>query len=214
VSDPVREEYARLARRYDRRWGFYVRSSTIETLRRLAARPGEQILDVGCGTGILLAELLSQVHSVKVFGIDPCGEMLEIARQRLPCEAVMKQGSVDQLPFADHSFDAVVSSSAFHYFREPGRALVEMRRVLKPSGRLIITDWCHDYLSCKICDLWLRIFNQAHFKTYRSKECQKLIGKAGLDRVQVERYRLNWFWGMMTAVGVSPPGTIKAAESS
>jgi len=83
--------------------------------------------------------------------------------------------------------------------REPIAALQEMRRVLRPDGQLIITDWCDDYWSCRVCDLYLRLFNHAHFKTYRERECVQLLQEAGYAVVHIDRYRINWLWGMMTA---------------
>ena len=105
------------------------------------------------------------------------------------------------MPFADQSFDVVVSTSAFHYFRSPLRALSEMRRVLKVGGHVVITDWCHDYLACRVCDLALNRFNRAHFHTYRASECASLLANAGLAEVSTETYRINWFWGLMTLTG-------------
>ncbi|MBQ0747609.1 MAG: methyltransferase domain-containing protein, partial [Marinobacter sp.] len=81
----------------------------------------------------------------------------------------------------------------------PIAALQEMRRVLRPDGQLIITDWCDDYWSCRVCDLYLRLFNHAHFKTYRERECVQLLQEAGYAVVHIDRYRINWLWGMMTA---------------
>lgn len=195
---PIVEEYGRLAPSYDAKWSFYVEATTRETLARLKLRPGERLLDVGCGTGALLHRLSSNPDT-PLTGVDPVPEMLEIARRRLPPEVDLRVGWAERLPFEREQFDVVVSCNAFHYFQEPVAALREMRRVLAPGGRLVITDWCDDYLACRICDLYLRLFNRAHTRVYRRQECWNLLVEAGYRNVDVERYKINWLWGLMTA---------------
>jgi ubiquinone/menaquinone biosynthesis C-methylase UbiE len=200
---PIVEEYGRLASQYDAKWSFYVEATTRETLARLTLRPGERLLDVGCGTGALL-ERLSRSPGIQLTGVDPVPEMLAIARRRLPSEVELCAGWAEQLPFDRERFDVVVSCNAFHYFREPLAALSEIRRVLAPGGRLVLTDWCDDYLACRVCDLYLRLFNQAHVKVYRRQECLRLLREAGYQGVDVERYKINWLWGLMTATAGLP----------
>lgn len=199
-TNAVLKEYGKLAAHYDRRWSFYVEETLRKTLSRLAFEPGESLLDVGCGTGVLLEALSISVPHAKLTGADPSPEMLEIARKRLDEAVLLEQCHAESLPFSDASFDAVVSMSAFHYFRNPLGALEEMARVLRPKGRLVITDWCDDYVACRICDLWLRLFNRAHFRTYGEKQCRQLLEQAGFTAVRVDRYKINWLWGLMTAV--------------
>jgi ubiquinone/menaquinone biosynthesis C-methylase UbiE len=206
-SDPVQREYSRLAKRYDSRWSFYVNATIAETLNRLDLHPGERILDLGCGTGVLIQRLLQVAPEIEVVGVDSCAEMLEIAKQKLPEFVELKVGSADHLPFPSNYFDIVVSTSAFHYFRDPSQALQEAKRVLKPNGRLVITDWCYDYLTCKVCDFFLRCFNRAHFRTYGVVECQAMIRDEGLQGIAIERYKIDWFWGMMTAKAVKEAST-------
>ena len=126
--------------------------------------------------------------------------MLKVARKRLDEAVLLEQSQAESLPFSDASFDVVVSTNAFHYFRNPLGALEEMARVLRPNGRLVVTDWCDDYVACRICDLWLRLFNRAHFRTYGKKQCSQLVEQAGFTAVRVDRYKINWLWGLMTAV--------------
>ena len=200
-KNAVIREYTGLAPDYDRRWSFYIEATLRHTLRRLEVNSRENLLDVGCGTGALLEALATSVPDAKLSGVDPSSAMLDMARKRLGDAVVFKQGYAASLPFPNQAFDVVVSTNAFHYFRDPLGALEEMARVLRPAGRLVITDWCDDYVACRLCDLWLRVFNRAHFRTYGQKECAQLFEKAGLRRVRVERYKINWLWGLMTAVG-------------
>jgi SAM-dependent methyltransferase len=87
----------------------------------------------------------------------------------------------------------------FHYVRQPVCTLMEMSRVLRPGGELLITDWCDDYLACRVCDWWLRLFSPAHVKVYRERECLRLLKEAGHPQAHIERYKINWRWGLMTA---------------
>ena len=107
---------------------------------------GEAVLDVGCGTGDLTFAVEKQVGpNGKVVGIDAAPEMITRARQK-----ATRRGSavdfrvepVETMSFADHTFDVVICSMAFHHFPAPlkEQALVEIRRVLKPGGRVLIVD--------------------------------------------------------------------------
>jgi ubiquinone/menaquinone biosynthesis C-methylase UbiE len=196
---PVIEEYARLAPEYDAKWSFYVEATTRETLARLSLRPTDRLLDVGCGTGALLHRLSGQHRAAQLAGVDPVPEMLAVARRRLPPEVVLREGWAERLPFEDDQFDVVLSCNVFHYVRQPAAALREMSRVLSPGGRLVITDWCDDYLACRINDWYLRLRDAAHVKTYTKRECTNLLQEAGCANATVERYKISLLWGLMTA---------------
>jgi ubiquinone/menaquinone biosynthesis C-methylase UbiE len=197
----VRRRYDRLAGAYDRRWAAYVGSSVRETLRRIDVRDGEAVLDVGCGTGELLAAVAERVPGVWLAGVDLSPGMLAVARRKLGDRASLVAGDVGRLPFSDRRFDWVLSTSALHYWPDPMAGLAEIVRVTKAGGRVAITDWCDDYLACRIVDFLLRIVEPAHHRTYGTAACRRLLEEAGFGGIRVERYRIGRLWGLMTARG-------------
>ena len=58
------------------------------------------------------------------------------------------------------------------------------------------TDWCDDYLACRLCNVYLRLTSRAHYKTYRQAECVSLLEQAGHAHATVERYKISWLWGL------------------
>jgi ubiquinone/menaquinone biosynthesis C-methylase UbiE len=199
-ADPVVAEYARAAERYDEKWAFYVEATTRETLRRIPMTPKARVLDVGCGTGELLRRLRAKYPAAVLAGLDPVPQMLAVARDKLGGKEDLRIGYADSLPWPAAGFDVVVSCNMFHYITHPVEALREMARVIRPGGALVLTDWCDDYIACRLCNLYLRLTNRAFYKTYREAECLDLLGQAGFGTVRFERYKISWLWGLMTAV--------------
>lgn len=118
------------------------------TLDLAGLGPGQQVLDVGCGTGSLTITAKGRVGPAgAVHGVDAAPEMIEVARRkaaRAGLEVDFRAGVVEDLPFPDALFDAVLSSLMVHHL--PGdelkrRGFAEMRRVLKPGGRLLVVDF-------------------------------------------------------------------------
>jgi len=204
IADPVVAEYAKIAQNYDEKWAFYVDATTRETLRRLPMTPASRVLDVGCGTGEVLRRLRAKYPNAALAGIDPVPAMLAVAADKLSGNEDLRVGYADVLPWDSASFDLVVSCNMFHYITHPIQALREMARVIRPGGSLVLTDWCDDYLACRICNLYLRLTNRAFYRTYREVECLALLREAGFDAVKFERYKINWLWGLMTAVVTIP----------
>ena len=91
----------------------------------LAHCPGGRALDVGCGTGTLAARLAAEGYEVT--GIDPSEGMLDVLRERTP-EVEAVQGSGTDLPFADDSFDVVMSVAVMHHMADAGRGARHARR--------------------------------------------------------------------------------------
>jgi SAM-dependent methyltransferase len=97
---------------------------------------GRRILDAGCGSGPLLAALRDR--GALVAGFDRSAGMLEVARRRLGDDADLRVAELGgPLPYSDGAFDDVTASLVLHYLEDWGPALAELRRVLKPGGRLI-----------------------------------------------------------------------------
>ena len=192
-------EYARLSKAYDAKWAFYIEATTRETIARLSLAADDRLLDVGCGTGALLHSLSGIHPAAQLTGIDPVPEMLATARGKLSPAVRLHEGWVEQLPFANAQFDVLVSCNMFHYIACPDEALAEMRRVLRPRGKLVITDWCGDYLACRLFDRYQRLRGRAHARIYRARDCKRLLEQAGFAAVKIDNYKINWRWGLMTA---------------
>ena len=204
-DEPLHVEYGRDAARYEARWADYLDRTTRAVLDRLDAQPGERSLDVGCGTGLLLGRLHRTVRGARLAGVDPVPEMLSLAHRRLPLPAADLRGAAaERLPFADGSFDAVVSASVFHYVRQPEAALRETRRVLRPGGRLVLTDWSGDFLTGRLLGVYLRFQRRALHRVYRRQELRRLLPGAGFETVHIALYRAGWCWGMLLARAVAP----------
>ncbi len=95
---------------------------------------GTRLLDVGCGSGLTL--VLAAQRGAVPSGLDISPGLIGIARERLP-EADLREGDMEELPFAEAAFDAVIGVNAFQFAGDPGRALREAARVLRPGGRLV-----------------------------------------------------------------------------
>lgn len=197
----VREQYDQLATRYDQRWRRYV-SNTLSFLKVWAQiAPTDLVLDVACGTGEFERLILNENPAQNMVGVDISDEMLTIAQQKLQAypNTAFFPASVTNLPLADQSFDVVVSASSFHYFDDSGAALAEMKRVLKPNGKVIILDWCKDYLLCRLCDFLLKIIDPAHKQCYTQAEFHHLLTAAGFNIQRATKVRFGLVWGLMVA---------------
>ena len=109
----------------------------------IAAEPGDRILDVGCGGGFYIAELLDTVgRDGVIVGVDSSAPMLGLAAARCSGHnnVTFREGDALALPVEDESFDVVFSVQVLEHVADTTAALVEMRRALRPGGRVVIWD--------------------------------------------------------------------------
>jgi SAM-dependent methyltransferase len=123
---------------YESAVGPLTAQSAGETLDAAGVIPGCKVLDVCTGHGVLA--LAATKRGAKVFAIDFAEAMVAAARRNVPA-AECRQSDAQDLPYADNTFDAVVCGYGIIHVPEPNRALAEMRRVLRPGGRVAISAW-------------------------------------------------------------------------
>jgi len=116
------------------RWVY--RPAQDEVVAELRAHGAAKVADIACGTGILAARVASELHPETVYGVDMSDGMLEQAKARSGAVTWLK-GPAERLPFDDDSLDAVVTTSAFHWFDQPA-AMREFYRVLVPGGMVAV----------------------------------------------------------------------------
>ena len=163
VTPRSREHFDQLAERYGELraspgYGDPVTSAVVE----VAGLRGSRVLDVGCGPGTVLGQL-ARAFDVTAVGVDVSPRMIEVARREVP-EAGFHVAAAEALPFADATFDAVIMRMVVHHLDRP-RAFPEVRRVLRPSGRLAITTTDPDGLE----SFWMTPFFPAYVGIERAR---------------------------------------------
>lgn len=126
---------------YASRYGEYPTNRLAVDVLKLA--PDTAIVDIGCGTGAALRHAASRVPAGRLIGVDPVGRMLEIARERAVAHShgaciEFRRGVASALPVADDAADVVLAFDSFDHWQDKPRGLAEVRRVLRPGGRLVV----------------------------------------------------------------------------
>jgi len=135
-----RVEFTSAAESYDRFMGRYTRVLA-PAFADAAGIAGEmRVVDVGCGPGGLTEELARRVGAERVAAIDPAAQFAAACRERNP-GADVREGVAEELPWADASFDAALSSLVVAFMQDAGRGVREMARVTRPGGTVAACMW-------------------------------------------------------------------------
>jgi ubiquinone/menaquinone biosynthesis C-methylase UbiE len=125
---------------YDRFVGRYSPPLALAMCEAAGVREGQRALDVGCGSGALVAQLAEIVGAESAAGIDPSEPFVEATRARVPGARILV-GSAESIPFADDEFDATLSQLVVNFLTDPDQGLREMSRVTRPGGTVAGCVW-------------------------------------------------------------------------
>jgi SAM-dependent methyltransferase len=160
-------------------------------------KQGMSLLDCGCGPGTITVGLAEAVSPGQVIGVDLDAGQIEAARKVVHDRGIknlsFEATSVYQLPFPDHSFDAVFSHALFEHLSEPQAALQEIRRVLRPGGFVGLSspDWSgnltapRDQEVERAIEIFKAIQQRNGGNPYVGRELGRLLEEAGFSRIKL-----------------------------
>ncbi len=173
--------------RYD-----YLRNAQSGVISLLDVRENISFLDVGCGTGWAIGQVAKLVNNKGFFyGVDLSPKMIEKAEQNFKGNDNFHfiKANAESIPLDDDSFDIIICSNSFHHYLYPDKALKEIYRLLKYSGKSYILDPTADNFVFRIADKIIRVFEPGHVRLYSTKEFNKLIVNAGLKYISSEKIK-------------------------
>jgi len=167
----------------------HIRRLRTLTVKHALLQSGENVLDVGCGTGgVTIPARLQVGKNGSAAGIDPAPEMIAVARRkasRAGLEIDFRLGVIESLPFPDETFDVVTSSLMMHHLPEhvQVKGLAEIRRVLKPGGRILIVDMMRPSNSTiKRFFTWL--VQHGHGSQFGIEDLSELLQESGFEEIK------------------------------
>ena len=158
--------------------GSHARALYPHLLAELSRTKGDRLLDLGCGTGALTAQVLEQDPRRQVAGLDLSEGMLARARASLGDRAVLVQGDSEHLPFPDGSFDVVYCCDSFHHYPDPAAVLAEVGRVLAPGGVFLLGDIWLPLPGRLLMNPFLRWSREGDVRIYSRQEITALMEQA------------------------------------
>jgi phosphatidylethanolamine/phosphatidyl-N-methylethanolamine N-methyltransferase len=193
--DQAKRAYALYAPVYDRLFGYIFQRGRSATVERLDPQPGERVLEVGVGTGLMLP--LYPPHC-SVVGVDLSAEMLKVARERVVrgdmLHVALHRMDGAKLAFEDESFDAVIAAYVVTAVPDHRAVLSEMVRVCRPGGTVILTNHFSNGNAVlgRLERMTSPIFEYAGFRTDLTVD--DVIDGSGLSVESVESLNLFGFW--------------------
>jgi len=136
----IEARYTEAATGYRRHWAPRLRRAALSLLSELPLDEARTVVDVGCGVGTLLSDLRERAPSALVVGVDRTEAMLRLA----PCEAARARMDARELGFGDARFDIALMTYALFHLDDPLVGLRELRRIIRPGGKLGIITWGPD----------------------------------------------------------------------
>jgi ubiquinone/menaquinone biosynthesis C-methylase UbiE len=208
-KEEAKATYDTLSRWYDLLAGPSERLFQEEGLRRLDVKEGEQVLEIGFGTGHSLVALARQVsESGRVYGLDVSEGMLRVARQEVAKAGLMDRmdlstGDAEAMPFVDDSFDALFMSFVLELFDTPQipAVLQECRRVLISGGRMSVVALSKEGRA----GMMRRLYEWAHRRFPRLLDCRPIFVQRALEdaRFRVLESVERTMWGLPIEIVVA-----------
>ncbi len=207
---------------YGRFMGQYSEPLAREFATYADVQPGQRAVDVGCGPGALIAQLVDRLGAGAVAAIDPSAPFVAAAAARFPGVEVRK-GSAEDLPYADDAFDAALAQLVVHFMKDPVAGLTEMARVVRPGGTVAACVWDHAGGLGPLSLFWTAVLDldpnapdESGLAGAREGHLELLATAAGLQDVEATLLTVNvgfasvadW-WEPFT-LGVGPAGAYVA----
>jgi SAM-dependent methyltransferase len=206
------------AEAYDRFMGRYSAQLSEQLADLAGVRAGQRVLDVGCGPGALTTVLVDRVGADNVAAVDPSEPFVAAARSRYPGVDV-QQGSAEQLPYEDASFDAALAQLVVHFMSDPVAGLREMKRVTSPGGAVVACVWDHVGERTPLGVFWKAardlepgVYDESSLAGAREGHLGELFASAGLTSIEETTVEASmWFqtfdeWWEPFTLGVGPAG--------
>src|SRR5260221_12310569 len=190
----------------------------LQQLAAIVAGAGTaRLLDLGCGAGHVAFAVAPAVAEVVAYDLsaDMLAVVAESAAKRGLRNLVTRQGGAERLPFADASFDVVMSRFSVHHWRSFAAGLAEARRVLRPSGRAVFRDAVA--ADSTVCDSFLQAIellrDPSHVRDYSPEEWRRTLIGAGFGPGATTRRRLRLDFASWVARMRTPPLHVEAIRS-
>jgi ubiquinone/menaquinone biosynthesis C-methylase UbiE len=160
-------------------------------IKKLDLREGQNVLDIGCGTGWAVFHMADIIKEEgRAYGIDLSSKMIEMAKMKSSnyTNVYFFKVPARRLPFEENYFDLMISTNAFHHFSEPKKVLEEVYRVLVPGGKIFIVDLTADSFIMRMVDKRIKKMDPGHVKFYSTKEFQELFEQSNLKHEKSKRF--------------------------
>ena len=179
--------FNKIAGRYDsHRYGKQTRKVHQQVARIIDELRPTSLLDIGCGNGSFLALMQPKVPALA--GADLSPEMIKVAKERLGDAADLRVADSEHLPWEAGRFDCLTCNFSFHHYPQPQQVLLEMRRVLKSGGHLVISDPWFPGLLRHLANFAVRLSKLGDVRIYSLDELCSMITAVSLQMVRAEHY--------------------------
>ncbi|OOM16076.1 class I SAM-dependent methyltransferase [Clostridium saccharobutylicum] len=163
-----------------------------EIINRILVEKPKKLLDVGCGTGNVLMKLRTN-EEIQLYGLDISEKMIETAKKRLGNKVELKIGDSENMTWEDNFFDVIVCNASFHHYPNPEKVLLEMKRMLKNDGTLIIGDPTAPIIFRPIINIYCKVSNNGDYRIYSKREIEELLMRCGFEPIKFKMINCKSF---------------------